>query len=157
MSEAISLRTRPVAQTRQAAVKPFALMMRDGTIRPEEDGARVSISRALLLTFFRPILMRVQFDEEYYRRTNPDLARAEATGLIGNLHEHYLDFGYFEDRLPCEVEVDAAFYTREYPDVGAGILERTVKSAQWHFESFGFREGRLPRKGWSFAEMMDQA
>lgn len=164
MSEAITVKpgaepaaAKPAsagAAARGVALKTFALMVREGTIRLGDGGAQATISRAVMLGLFRPLLTQVRFDAEFYRRMNPDLARAEATGIIKNLHEHYLEFGYFEDRLPCAVEVDAAFYTREYPDVAASILERTVKSPQWHFESFGFKEGRLPRANWSFADLM---
>lgn len=147
----------PAPGPRSVALKTFALMVREGTIRLSDGGAQATVSRAVLLALFRPMLLRVRFDADYYRRMNPDLAKAEATGVIRDLHEHYMEFGYFEDRLPCPVEVDASFYTREYPDVAASILDRTVKSPQWHFEAFGFKEGRLPRAGWSFADLMTGA
>lgn len=102
-----------------------------------------------------PLLSRIKFDAAFYRQRYKDLAEAEAKGLIVNLHEHYLRFGYFENRMPCLVEVDGSFYAREYPDVAVAILESRIASAQSHFETSGFVEGRLPRRGWTFADLLE--
>ena len=125
-----------------------------GHVRADADGAFLQVSRFLFVELLRPTLQRIRFDAEYYRRANPDLAAAETAGQIASLHQHYLEHGYFEDRLPCRVEVDAGWYTLSYPDVGEAIIAGRVVSPTWHFENFGFREGRLPSEGWSFAELL---
>jgi len=155
MSEAIAIRAgRPSQETQKLSLPAFAEWARLEQIRFAESTGQVTMSRQVFMSLLRPMLMRLKFDEAYYRRANPDLVQAEAAGIVKSMHEHYLEFGYFESRLPCFVEVEAAFYGKEYPDVAAGILERTVKSAQWHFELFGVKEGRLPRRGWSFSDLM---
>lgn len=135
------------------AIDAFARLEREGRIRWQDDNIAALVGRPTLVRLLRPFLLALHFDAGFYRRQYPDLAQAEADGRVLDLHEHYLEFGYFENRLPNFVEVDAGFYGREYPDVAAGILDRTVRSAQWHFETFGFREGRLPRRGWQFADL----
>lgn len=117
-------------------------------------GDQAKVSRDFLVELLAPALRRIRFEEGFYRRQYADLAEAEARGLIADLHDHYLRFGFFEDRLPCHVEVDGGFYAREYPDVAVAILENRVASAQAHFEGVGFREGRLPSRGWSFADLL---
>jgi hypothetical protein len=112
------------------------------------------ISRDLLVDLMSPMLRSIKFDPDFYRSRYPDLAKAEAEGIIADLHEHYLRFGFFENRLPCLIEVDGSFYAREYPDVAVAILENRVSSAQSHFEISGFIEGRVPRKGWTFAALV---
>jgi hypothetical protein len=87
--------------------------------------------------------------EPYYLRNYPDVAEALANGLFGDAHHHYVEFGYFEDRLPFGVEVDTAFYYREYPDIEAEVDAGTILTAQDHFEHHGYKEGRLPRANWS--------
>jgi hypothetical protein len=118
------------------------------------DGASAVLSRPFFVALLRPVLLAVRFDSNFYREINTDLADAERSGALGDLHEHYLNFGFFEDRLPCRVEVDGRFYARAYPDVAVAILEERVKSAQQHFDLVGFREGRLPRAGWSFTDLI---
>lgn len=99
-------------------------------------------------------IKRIKFDPVFYRAQYPDLAEAEAKGMITDLRDHYQRFGYFEDRLPAPVPVDGAFYARRYPDVAVAILENRTPSAQVHFEQVGFREGRIPYQGWSFSELL---
>lgn len=156
MSQALVRDRRPEPTRRPPTLRlpPFAEWTREGHVKLQADAPFATVSRAVLLTLLRPFLAQVRFDLDYYRRANPDLAEAEARGELRDLHEHYLEFGYFENRLPCEVEVDGAFYAKEYADVAAGILARSVPSAQWHFDNFGFKEGRLPRRGWSFAALL---
>ncbi|MBV1797733.1 hypothetical protein [Siccirubricoccus sp. G192] len=137
------------------ALLPFAEWAREGDLRLMDGSKMMAVSRPLFMALLRPKLRKIKFDASYYRRANPDLLQAETAGIVKDLHEHYIEFGYFESRLPSFVEVDGAFYGREYPDVAVGVLERTVKSAQWHFETIGFKEGRLPRRGWSFSELID--
>lgn len=113
-----------------------------------------TVDRGFLTTLLLPTLQRIRFDEDFYRATHPDLAAAEAEGMLTDLHQHYLHFGFFENRLPARVRVDGSFYAREYPDVAVAILENRVRSAQDHFERIGFVEGRLPRAGWKFSELL---
>ncbi len=120
----------------------------------KSSGDEVVITRDFFMSLLMPFLEKVKFDANFYRAKYPDLAEAEARGVITDLHEHYLRFGYFENRLPSPVVVDGAYYARQYPDVAVAILENRAPSAQAHFEQVGFREGRLPRPGWTFADLM---
>jgi hypothetical protein len=134
-------------------IDPFFLLQRNKAVL-RMDGDRVAISRRFLVDLLRPTLLMVRFDADFYRLTYPDLADAEREGVITDLQEHYVAFGYFENRLPCEVEVDGSFYAREYPDVAAAIIEGKTPSPQAHFNAAGFAEGRLPRKGWAFRDLL---
>jgi hypothetical protein len=135
-------------------LEPFGSYIASGHVRGESDEAFLTVSRSLLTELLRPTLGRIRFDEDYYRKANPDLAAAETKGQVASMREHYMEHGYFENRLPCRVEVDAEYYMEEYPDVGQAIVSGRVASPEWHFETFGFREGRLPRRGWSFADLL---
>ena len=63
--------------------------------------------------------------------------------------DHYVETGYFENRLPRRLVVDEAYYIKENPDVAEGIRRGIVKNAQDHFDNAGFAEGRLPFKDFS--------
>lgn len=131
----------------------FTDLLRTGRVK-EFGEVSVTLARDYFVRLLEPQIRQIRFDPEFYRRKYVDLAEAEAKGLIKDLHEHFIHFGYFEARLPCLVEVDGAFYSREYPDVALAILEGRVASAQAHYEVSGYGEGRIPRKGWTFAEML---
>jgi hypothetical protein len=131
----------------------FSHLLREGYAKLNEDSSAVEVKRWLLAGLLRPMLLSVNFDEEYYRKANPDLAEAERSGTIASLHEHYLEFGYFEHRLPCFVEVDITFYAHAYPDMKLDLSESSARLAQNHFERHGFKEGRIPSEGWSFADL----
>jgi hypothetical protein len=135
------------------SLSAFSHLVREGYVKLNEDSSAVEVKRWLLADLLRPMLLSVNFDEEYYRKVNPDLAEAERSGTIASLHEHYLEFGYFEHRLPCFVEVDITFYAHAYPDMKLDLSEPSARLAQNHFEHHGFKEGRIPSEGWSFADL----
>jgi hypothetical protein len=143
--------------TKRDGNEPAFGLLRFGVIKREHGLVWPSTSNKIALpaSLFRDLMMcaleRVRFDEGYYLRTYPDVADALANGLLTDAHRHYLEFGYFEDRLPFRVEVDSAFYFRMYPDIKAGVNAGTIPSAQAHFERHGYKEGRLPREDWSLA------
>jgi hypothetical protein len=89
------------------------------------------------------------FDERFYLENYPDIVTAIRNRKIRNGLEHYLETGYFENRLPRKLMVDERYYLQENPDVADAIRKGQVKSAQDHFEHAGFSEGRLPYKDFS--------
>lgn len=111
--------------------------------------AAVSLPPEIFQGLLRCALQCINLDEEYYLHLNPDVVDALAKGLFKNAHHHYVEFGYFEDRLPFRVEVDEAFYLWAYPDVKIEVSSGNFRSAQSHFEMCGYKEGRLPREGWT--------
>ena len=134
-------------------IDPFFKLKKEGKIL-ELTESSATIDRKYLVELLWPVLRRVRFDEDYYRSANRDLREAEARGELADLYGHYVNFGFFENRLPCAVEVDGSFYARAYPDVAVAVLENRIPSCQSHFETTGFAEGRLPRKGWQFADLL---
>jgi hypothetical protein len=109
----------------------------------------VTIQAGLFRDLFRIALERVPVDERYYLRTYPDVGEAVEQGLFTSPRHHYIEFGYFEDRLPFRIKVDEDYYFRSNPDIKESVNSGFVPSAQVHFERYGYKEGRLPREGWS--------
>jgi hypothetical protein len=89
------------------------------------------------------------FDERFYVEFYPDIAAAIKGRKIKTGLEHYLQAGYYENRLPRKLLVDESFYLQQYPDVADAIRRGKLKSAQDHFNNAGFNEGRLPFKDFS--------
>lgn len=109
----------------------------------------ISVHTDFFRALLRLALEHVQVDERYYLRTYPDVGEAVEKGLFTSPRHHYIEFGYFEDRLPFRITVDEEFYFRANPDIKAGVDGGLIPSAQVHFERHGYNEGRLPREGWS--------
>jgi hypothetical protein len=89
------------------------------------------------------------FDERFYLETYPDIATAVRSKKIKSGLDHYVETGYFENRLPRRFIVDERYYLQANPDVAEAIKKGRLKSAQDHFNHAGFTEGRIPYKDFS--------
>ncbi|RXH06467.1 methyltransferase domain-containing protein [Bradyrhizobium guangzhouense] len=84
------------------------------------------------------------FDERFYLETYADVAEAVRSGRTTSGHQHFLDVGYLEGRLPIDPPIDAEWYLKAYPDIAAALQKNLIRSARSHFIFNGYREGRLP-------------
>jgi hypothetical protein len=89
-------------------------------------------------------LRSVQVDENWYLEKYDDVREAIAKKKTACARDHYINYGYFENRQPFAIKVDEAYYLQMNPDVAAKVVAGAFKSGQEHFEQSGFREGRLP-------------
>ena len=89
------------------------------------------------------------FDEQFYLETYPDIAIAVKSKKIKSGLDHYIETGYFENRVPRKLMVDERYYLQQNADVADAIRKGRVKSAQDHFNYSGFSEGRTPYKDFS--------
>jgi hypothetical protein len=115
-------------------------------------GLFVEVVEHRLHEILRMLLETVYVDETWYIENYQDVAGAIQEGILSSAREHYINVGYFEDRMPHYIVVDAEWYLKTNPDVAEGIRQRTIKSADEHFQMAGFKEGRLPYAGWSLAK-----
>lgn len=112
-------------------------------------GRYVELLEDRLRQLLLPLLGEIHVDEEWYRSTNADVDEAIRAGRLRLAREHYVNAGYFEDRLPHPIAVDEAWYLAEYTDVAEAVRRGTFNSAMHHFIVRGFSEGRLAYAGWS--------
>ena len=108
----------------------------------------VEVPEKLLRQLLTYIADSIIVDTDWYILKYPDVRDAIRQGTVESAKEHYVLYGYFENRMPRLISVDESFYMREYPDVSEAIRLGHVQSAQSHFELYGFKEGRLPCKEW---------
>jgi hypothetical protein len=127
----------------------FAVMRRQHSLVWPAPFDKITIQAALFRALLRLALEHVPVDERYYLRRYPDVGEAIEEGAFESPRHHYIEFGYFEDRLPFGIDVDEDFYLRANPDIKSSVESGLIPSAQVHFERHGFCEGRLPREGWS--------
>jgi hypothetical protein len=105
--------------------------------------SKIAVDTRLLRAMLQSLASQAPFDREFYLKANPDIAAAFASGQIPDLHQHFIESGYFEGRTGAMPEVDEAFYSDIYPDIGAAIASGTVASAAEHYARSGAAEGRL--------------
>jgi hypothetical protein len=119
-------------------------LLRSAGLEPVELPKVVEIEREAFVTLIKKLLLAVDIDEDWYRKQNPDVDAAIATGTYRSGKHHFVEEGYFEGRRGGPVKVDEEWYKKTYPDVAEGIDLGEIASAQEHFDEFGFHEGRLP-------------
>ena len=117
-------------------------------VEKPEDTPVVEVSEKLLHQILTCIADLIIVDADWYISKYADVRDAIRQGMVESAKEHYVSYGYFENRMPRLILVDESFYFREYPDVSEAIRLGHVQSAQSHFELYGFKEGRLPCKEW---------
>lgn len=81
------------------------------------------------------------FDEKFYLQHNPDVAAALACDRIASGWQHFLTYGWRENRV-VSPWFDSQSYLQEYPDVAAAVQDGRLNSAFEHFVRFGQAEQR---------------
>ncbi len=108
--------------------------------------SKIAIDAKLLKTVLQAMVAGAPFNEAFYKQNYPDLAAAQASGAIPDLHKHFIETGYFEGRFGSAPPVDEAYYTSTYKDVGQAVLKGDVTSGTEHYLRSGASEGRVPNE-----------
>lgn len=112
-------------------------------------GSYVAFAKDFMHEVLAPFISTVAVDEAWYLDANPDVAAAVRQGSLSGAMEHYVQSGYFENRMPYGISVDEAWYEEQYEDVKQAVANGTFQSAQEHFETVGYAEGRYPYAGFA--------
>jgi hypothetical protein len=124
---------------------PFSVLKQSFEFKSTKSGLMATASYEDLVEMIKTLLRCIDFDEEWYLKTYPDIAEAVKEGRIESGRWHFLENGYFEGRLPAPVKIDEKWYLKNNPDVAVAVKEGIVASAEAHFRETGYFEGRLPR------------
>ena len=106
----------------------------------------VTIDAKTLKLLLRFVALSADFDEATYLTENPDVAEAFEAGKIGDLRQHFIDFGFFEGRKAATPKFDEDWYLKIYPDVADSVKEGAITSARVHFLNRGEVEMRSPNE-----------
>jgi hypothetical protein len=104
----------------------------------------IPIGADLLRALIERIVRTLPFSLDYYRETYPELADQYEAGEIPDLHQDFIERGYFQGRLGMPMTFDETYYLAMNPDVAEAISSGDVDSALEHYMSSGITEGRLP-------------
>lgn len=108
--------------------------------------SKIAIDAKLLKMLIQTMVANAPFSEEFYKQNYPDLAAAQTAGQIPDLHQHFVETGFFEGRFGAPPPVDEAYYTSTYKDVGQAVLKGDVVSGTEHYLRSGAAEGRVPNE-----------
>jgi hypothetical protein len=122
----------------------FATLINQKVLIPSPRTQYVAVDKEHLVDFLKPTLRTIYVDTEWYLFTNPDIADAIRSGAVANAVDHYITFGYYEHRMPYEIEVEEKWYLTQYPDVKDAVSKGLFPSARDHYYVVGFKEGRVP-------------
>lgn len=107
---------------------------------------KLTVSSAVLAELLRNVISTLPFDEAIYLSRNDDIRAAHEAGEIANLHDHFVEAGFFEGRIASKNVVDADWYVARYPDVYDAIKNQAVRDAETHYIANGAAEGRVPNQ-----------
>jgi hypothetical protein len=103
----------------------------------------MKVPRKLLDFLFRCLLANVDFDEQQYRKCNPDVAEAIKRKKALSGREHFIKSGYFEGRTGG-VPVHETWYLARNPDVAAAKKAGKIASGELQYRMAGAHEWREP-------------
>jgi hypothetical protein len=128
----------------------FATLINKKVLVPSTRTQYIAVDKNYLVDLLKPVLRRIHVDEAWYLQSNPDVVQAIDASLVNSGADHYVNFGYYEHRMPYEINVDEAWYLAQYPDVADAVSKGVIGAARDHFYAAGFKEGRIPYAGFSF-------
>jgi hypothetical protein len=135
---------RPPLDYAEASVflPPWDLISRH-IVDDGNSGDDVVVSRKLLRFLIRCLLDHTEFDEQQYRRANPDVAEAIRHRDFASARDHFLNVGYFESRTGA-TPVQETWYLARNPDVAAAKQSGDLESGEQQYRLAGAQEWREP-------------
>jgi hypothetical protein len=110
----------------------------------EQGHETLTMSRSGFLALMQELLAFADFDEAWYLSTYKDVAAAVAQKQFKSARDHYLNYGYFEGRLPNARGFDAAYYAKQHADVVRAMKGSDPAKMLEQYLSHGYAEGRRP-------------
>jgi hypothetical protein len=122
----------------------YATLLNKKLVVPSQKTPYMAIDRNYFSTVLAPTLAGVYIDQEWYLAHSPDVADAITKGEFASAQDHYAKVGFYEHRMPYEIEVDETWYLENYPDIAAAVEKGVFPTGRAHFYQLGYREGRFP-------------
>jgi hypothetical protein len=111
---------------------------------PAREGLRCLASLAEIKALIARFLAGIPVNERWYFDNYPDVRAVAERDSNFTANIHFVQNGYFESRLPFEMQVDEDWYLKAYPDVAEQVQKSNLPSGSYHYVKYGYREGRMP-------------
>lgn len=122
----------------------YAALINKKLVVPSQKTSYVAIERGFFEEIFFGVVARIHVDESWYLAQSPDVKDAIGRGEFESASEHFVKVGYYEHRMPYEIDVDEVWYLDNYEDIAAAVDQKVFPSGRAHFYQLGYREGRFP-------------
>ena len=135
----------------------YATLLNKKLVVPSAKTPYVAVDRAFFNTPLARRLGNIHVDETLYLDRFPDVREGIERGEFACAAEHYAKVGFYEHRMPYEIEVDEDWYLENYPDIATAVTKGIFPSGQAHFYRVGFREGRFPHPNFTLQSAQETA
>jgi hypothetical protein len=129
--------------------EPYASLLNKKIIIPSQKTPYLAVEKVFLLDLMAAFVATIYVDEPWYLGHSPDVGEAIAMGEFTSATDHYIKVGFYEHRMPYEIEVDEPWYLDNYPDIAEAVANGVFSSGTAHFYRNGYREGRFPHPGFT--------
>ena len=92
-----------------------------------------------------PEMMLAELDADFYLSAHTDVTLAAGTRNADAAHHHYLNWGYYEGRLPFRF--DPAWYAARYPMAALEVAQGDYRDFPHHYIAVGRARGYRPLPG----------
>ena len=107
-----------------------------------EGSGTITVTRRCLQALISEVARQMQFDDQWYSGTYPDVEGARLAGDVKSLREHFISSGYLEGRVPIELPFDPQWYWGYYADIAKAFPSADPDAMRIHFQTKGYFEGR---------------
>jgi hypothetical protein len=143
------------AEATTAGLPSYATFLNLKKVVPSATTGYFAVESHLFYELMSLFLAHVRVDEKWYLEKHPDIKEAIAKRVVTGARDHFLRFGFYEHRMPYQIDVDESWYLANYPDVAEAVRKELFFSGQVHFETVGYREGRLPHANFALRRRND--
>jgi hypothetical protein len=134
-------------QSNELILPSFATLVNTKVVIPSSRSDYLAVDKHFLQSSLLPLIEKIPLDDAWYLEWYPDVREAIRNRIIASAREHYVRHGYYENRLPYQINVDETWYLNQYTDVREALKQEQYPSGRGHFYTVGFGEGRLPYEG----------
>lgn len=122
----------------------FAALINRKLVVPSQKTPYLAVDRQFFAQILAEMVARIHVDAAYYLAHSPDVAQAIARGEFASAADHFVKVGFYEHRMPYDIEVDETWYLENYADIADAVKKGVFASGSAHFQLTGYREGRFP-------------
>ena len=122
----------------------YAALLNKKLVVPSQKTEYIAVDRNFFADVFAKTLLDVYVDESWYLEQSPDVSEAVRNKDFSSATDHFINVGFYEHRMPYEIDVNETWYLANYPDISEAVKKGVFSSGRAHFYLLGYKEGRFP-------------
>ena len=106
-------------------METYAALLNLKVIVPSSKSNYVAVESDYWQNLLELRLSTIDVDETWYLSEYPDVAQAVKKGVVQSAAQHYYRSGYYEHRMPYQIEFDSEWYLKNYTDIAEAVRQGT--------------------------------